>query len=247
MKRFSTVIFATVVTGVLLLAAACSGGSGGTEVSQGSFINGGLNTIFGNSTAQVSPSVSVPGEQPSTVNPFPSVPASSVPVPSVPASSVPSFSVPASTPSVSQPSVPWDDSDDWDESDWDDSNWDDDSIDWSGTVSTASQTSVTPRGTPNPAYAGTYRVKMSAEMEQEIAKLPAEQQSQVRQLMSTTMTLNTDGTLSASLPGLTSTGNWWDNGNGTVTLVVNGQEMTYSYSDGKLYDPSDMSGYFQKD
>lgn len=230
MKKITTVLVAVSASLTLLAMTACSNGGNGTTESAASTVSGGGIGLFNN----------VPSVSQTTSLPAASVPVASVPVASVPASSVPSASEPpASAPSlppVQQGSGDWDESD-WDESDWDESDWDE--SDWD--VSPA-----TPKGKANPAYAGTYYIKVSPEYQKQIDALSDEQKAIIQQVLQSTLILGADGSVTISSMGQNATGSWWDNGNGTITLSAEGSEMTYTYQNGMIYDPNDTSTYFQK-
>ena len=106
-----------------------------------------------------------------------------------------------------------------------------------------SQASVSPQGSPNAALAGTYGIHYSEEAMAQLSQFTTEQQ---QMLLSAYMTLNADGSIVVNMGGQTVSGSWWDNNDGTITMSLNGQSFTYTCQNGMIYDPSDMSSYFQK-
>lgn len=220
MKKITTVLVAVSASLTLLAMTACSNGGNGTTESAASTVSGGGIGLFNN----------VPSVSQTT-----SLPAASVPAASVPSASEPPASAP-SLPPVQQSSGDWDESD-WDESDWDESDWDE--SDWD-------ESQPNPKGKANPAYAGTYYIKVSPEYQKQIDALSDEQKAIIQQVLQSTLILGADGSVTISSMGQNATGSWWDNGNGTITLSAEGSEMTYTYQNGMIYDPNDTSTYFQK-
>lgn len=99
--------------------------------------------------------------------------------------------------------------------------------------------------TTNSAIAGTYGVGISDEYMQEISTMTAEEQQAIQLLLASTMVLNPDGTLTYTIAGQSAGGTWKDNGDGTVTMSIQGgNTTTFTYSNGMIYDPNQMETYF---
>ncbi len=109
------------------------------------------------------------------------------------------------------------------------------------TTTTSLPTTTLPTGS---AYAGTYQAQISQEA---LAQIPTEQQQQYLQYVAgISLVLDTSGSCTLTQNGTTGAGTWSDNGDGTITLMVNGNSLTWTVQNGYIFDPSDTSTYFQK-
>lgn len=97
------------------------------------------------------------------------------------------------------------------------------------------------------AMAGTYGVAFSAEYQQQIANMTAEEQQILQYMLASTLVLNPNGTLTYTIAGTNASGTWTDHGNGTVTIhIEGGNEKTFTFANGMIYDPNEMESYFVK-
>ena len=123
------------------------------------------------------------------------------------------------------------------------------------TNSTTTQTSSTVNSTPIPTtstvtpapsagYEGTYVCRFD---ESVLAGATEQELASYQQLMSNTyLILGSNGSLSGAYNGQAISGTWSDAGNGQINLSMNGNTLTYTIQNGMIYDPNDMSSYFQK-
>lgn len=102
-----------------------------------------------------------------------------------------------------------------------------------------------PTGTTvNAAYVGTYYGAIDPNV---FASLTEEEKQYYQSMMSNTyMSLGADGSISGMFGGQSISGSWNDAGNSQVNLIINGQTLTYTIQNGRIYDPDDTSSYFEK-
>lgn len=235
-KNLLTILLAAALSGVMLVGCGSNNSSGTTSSAP---------AVSGASTGEL------------TSNPFASATPAEASVPT--ASTVDTPSVPEVS-AGSESSIDWgefsmddgdddEDSFDWGEFSFDDGDDDEDSFDW-GEFSfdeDSDEEPSLPVVTQKPTVAelkGSYKMGVS---DQFISSLTEEQQAQVRQIVdSSSMTINADGTLTATSMGQSGTGTWTINDNGTITLSLDGSTTTGIYNNGMIYDPNDMSTYFIK-
>lgn len=248
MKKIMTLLLAAALSGMMLVGmTACNNNGGGDQNASGgnSVVNPFLPISDAASTATESTPASVASdnttETPSTVVPTPE---SSVVVVE-PSTVQPSVVQPSTTPvptesDILDDSEPWDDdSDILDDSEpWDDDSepWDDDSDPWE-------YSTITPTGTVNPAYAGTYTMKMDlSQIEASLSQISEmsdfESYRAMLEMVTMTVTLTADGKASATTEAFGESssadgGSWVADGT-TVYVTIEGSTAAFTFDNGKL-------------
>ncbi len=254
MKKILTILLAASLSGAMLIGMTACNNGGNSDGTSGnnSVVNpfaqfastpdGGASSTV-SQTTDVASNVTTPS-QPSEV----SFPTSTV---SVPAES--SINTQPSTVSVPVSSDPWDD---------DSEPWDDDSDPWDDSEPSFEISSVTPKGQVNPAYAGHYTMKIDfdkidwsqygiTEVSGVDIQQYIEQYKSYFEMIEMEMTLNADGTASASANAMgqsssTDDGSWTADGT-TVYITLSGSTAAFVYNNGVLTGGDTPYMYFVKD
>lgn len=235
MKKIMTLLLAAALSGMMLVGmTACNNNGGGDQNASGgnSVVNPFLPISDAASTATESTPASVASdnttETPSTVVPTPE---SSVVVVE-PSTVQPSVVQPSTTPVPTESDI-LDDSEPWDD---DSEPWDDDSDPWE-------YSTVTPTGTVNPAYAGTYTMKMDlSQIEASLTEMSEmsdfESYRAMLEMVTMTVTLTADGKASATTEAFGESssadgGSWVADGT-TVYVTIEGSTAAFTFDNGKL-------------